>query len=58
MDESTLPYKIFFGQNGISHLITPPHTPKHNENLELRHRHIVEIGLTLLYHAFMPLSFW
>ena len=48
----------FFGQNGISHLITPPHTPKHIENLELRHRHIVEIGLTMLYHAFMPLSFW
>lgn len=48
----------FLAQNGISHLTTPPHTLEHNGNLELRHRNIVEIGLTLLYHAFMPLSFW
>ena len=48
----------FFSTNGISHLTTPPHTPEHNDFSEQRHLHIVEIGLALLSHASLPLSYW
>ena len=48
----------FLSDNGISHFLTPPHTPQHNGFAERRHRHIVETGLTLLHHASMPLKFW
>ena len=47
----------FLSTNGISHLTTPPHTPEHNGLSERHHRHIVEIGLSLLTHASMPLTF-
>lgn len=39
---------------GISHLTTSPHTPQHNGIFERKHRHIVEIGKTLLTQANMP----
>lgn len=48
----------FFSTNGIAHLATPPHTPQHNSMSERRHLHIVETGLTLLTHAFIPLTYW
>lgn len=47
-----------FSSFGISHFTTPPHTPEHNGQAERRHRHVVEMGLTLLHHASMPLTFW
>lgn len=48
----------FLATNGISHYLTPPHTPEHNGFAERRHRHIVETGLALLHHASLPLKFW
>jgi hypothetical protein len=42
----------------ISHLTTPPHTPKQNGFSERRHLLIVKTGLTLLSHASIPLSYW
>ena len=48
----------FLSTNGISHLTTPPHTPKHNGLFERCHHHIVETGLSLLNHASMPLTYW
>ena len=42
----------------ISHLTTPPHTPKQNGFYERRHLHIIKTGLTLLSHASIPLSYW
>ena len=44
--------------NGIAHLTTPPHSPKHNGMSERRHLHIVETGLALLTYASIPLSYW
>jgi hypothetical protein len=35
-----------------------PHAHQQNSSTERKHRHIVEIGLTLLAQAFMPLKFW
>lgn len=50
--------KPHFSACGISHLTSPPHTPEHNGYVERCHRHIVEMGLTLLSHANLPVSFW
>jgi transposase InsO family protein len=46
--------KDFFQIHGISHHTSPPHTPEHNGISERKHRHIVEIGLSLLTHASLP----
>ena len=50
--------RSFLTQQGISHFTTPPHTPELNATAERRHRHIVETGRTLLYHANLPQKFW
>lgn len=44
--------------NGITHLLTPPHTPEHNGSAEQLHRHVKETGVTLLHHTSIPLKFW
>lgn len=43
---------------GISHQVSCPHAHQQNGAAERKHRHIVEVGLTLLAHASMPLKFW
>ncbi|KAE8655255.1 hypothetical protein F3Y22_tig00117034pilonHSYRG01611 [Hibiscus syriacus] len=48
----------FLTINGLSHLISLPHTPEHNGYSKCRHRHIVETSLYLLTHASMPISYW
>jgi histone deacetylase 1/2 len=48
----------FFQRIGISHHISYPHAHQQNGSAERKHRHIVEIGLSLLAHASMPLKFW
>jgi histone deacetylase 1/2 len=48
----------FFKRIGITHLVSCPHAHQQNGAAESKHRHIVEMGLTLLAHASMPLKFW
>jgi hypothetical protein len=48
----------FFYQVGISHHVSCPHTHQQNSVVEHKHRHIVEIGLSLLATASMPLKYW
>ena len=48
----------FFSRMGISHHVSCPHAHQQNGSAERKHRHIVEVGLTLLAHASMPLKFW
>lgn len=43
---------------GIIHRFSSPHTHQQNGLIEWKHQHIVEIGLTLLAQASLPLSFW
>lgn len=35
-----------------------PYAHQQNGSAERKHRHIVEVGLSLLAHASMPLKFW
>ena len=48
----------FFETCGIAHRLSCPHTHQQNGAVERKHRHIVETGLALLYHANLPLRFW
>jgi hypothetical protein len=48
----------FFTRIGISHLVSCPHTHQQNGGAERKHRHIVEVGFSLLSQAGMPLKFW
>lgn len=50
--------RSFLQQNGITHLTTPPDTPKHNGLSERKHRHLVETARCLLHHARLPTLFW
>jgi hypothetical protein len=48
----------FFKHLGIAHHVSCPHAHQQNGSAERKHRHIVEVGLSLLAHAQMPLKFW
>ena len=48
----------FFKHIGISHRVSCPHAQQQNGAAERKHRHIVELGLSLFAHATMPLKFW
>jgi hypothetical protein len=47
----------FFTQMGISLRVSCPHTHQQNGSMERKHRHIVDVGLSLLSRASMPLKF-
>jgi hypothetical protein len=46
----------FFQRIGIEHHVSCPHAHQQNGYAERKHRHIVEVGLTLLTPASMPLK--
>jgi histone deacetylase 1/2 len=48
----------FFTKIGVMHMVSCPHAHQQNGAAERKHRHIVEVGLSLLAHASMPLKFW
>ena len=48
----------FFNRVGISHLVSCPHAHLQNGAAERKHRHIVEVGLSLLAQSSMPLKYW
>ncbi|KAA8514928.1 hypothetical protein F0562_018285 [Nyssa sinensis] len=48
----------FLSRVKIQHLKSPPHTPEHVGTAEHKHHHVVEIVLTLLHHASLPLKYW
>lgn len=51
------PHTQFLNTLGIAHKLTCPHTHQQNGSVEMKHRHIVETGLTLLDHSKVPLCF-
>lgn len=48
----------FFNKIGIAHHVFCPCAHQQNGPAERKHRHIVEVGLSLLAHAAMPLKYW
>jgi hypothetical protein len=48
----------FFSKIGIIHQVSCPHAHQQNGSAERKHRHIVEVGLSLLASAYMPLKLW
>ena len=52
------PLTQVLSDNGIMLQQMCPYTHQQNGHAERTHRHIVELGVTLLAQAFMPLSFW
>jgi hypothetical protein len=48
----------FFQHIGISHHVSCPYAHQQIGSVERKHHHIVEVGLSLLAHASMPLKFW
>ena len=53
--KALLPYLRSFG---IQARFSCPYTHQQNGVAERKHRHIVEMGLTLLAHSHMPLKYW
>ena len=51
-------FSSFFNTHGIIHRLSCPHTSEQNGIVERKHRHIVELGLTLLAQSSLPLKFW
>jgi histone deacetylase 1/2 len=52
------PFTNLLNTLGIQHRLTCPHTSHQNGTVERKHRQIVEMGLTLLSQASLPLKFW
>lgn len=52
------PFTKALADFGIAHRLICPHTHHQNGSIERKHRHIVELGLTLLAQAHMPTSYW
>ena len=48
----------YFANIVIQHRITCPHTSQQNGFVERKHRHIVEMGLWLLSHSWVPHTYW
>jgi len=48
----------FLHQHGIHHRLICPYTHEQNGSVERKHRHIVDMGLTLLVIVSLPLRFW
>jgi len=51
-------FKHLFTQNGILHRLTCPNTSQQNGIAERKHRHVIEIGLTLLAQSVLSPKFW
>jgi transposase InsO family protein len=51
-------FQSFCSSTGVFHQFTCPHTSQQNGVTERKHRHIVDMGLTLMSQASLPLTFW
>lgn len=45
----------YLSHYGIAHRFTCPYTSEHNGIVERKHKHIVEMGLTLMKQASLPM---
>jgi len=54
----SIEFQNFLAEHGIFHRLTCPYTSLQNGIVERKHRHIQEIGLTLLAQACLPNCYW
>ncbi|GMI72814.1 hypothetical protein HRI_000950700 [Hibiscus trionum] len=52
------PLGSYFSQHGIVFRHSCPHTSEQNGIVERKHRHIVELGLTLMAQSSVPFKYW
>lgn len=52
------PFTKYLVDLDINHKLTFPHISHQNGTVERKHRHVVEMGLTLLAHTFIPITLW
>jgi hypothetical protein len=55
---SSILFKQFLAQHGILHRLTCPHTSQQNDIDERKHRHVMEMGLTLLAQSGLSTKYW
>ena len=51
-------FQSFCSSIGVLHQFTCPHTSQQNGVAKRKHRHIVDMGLTFMSQASLPLTFW
>lgn len=52
------PFTKVLNEQGIVPILTCPHTSHKNGVVERKHIQFMEMGLTMLEHAFIPISLW
>ena len=52
------PFITHLSKCGIKHLVSCPHMPQQNGLSERKHRHITELGITMLFHSKVPQELW
>jgi histone deacetylase 1/2 len=52
------PFTKYLSELGIIHRLICPHTHHQNGVVERKHRHVVDMGLTLLSQSNLPLHYW
>jgi histone deacetylase 1/2 len=52
------PFTSYLTDHGIIHRLICPHTHHQNGVVERKHRHVVDLGLTLLSQASFPITYW
>ena len=51
-------FQNYLATNGLLHQVSCPYTPQQNGRVERKNRHVLEVGLSLLIQASMPLKYW
>ena len=51
-------FQSFCSSHGILHQFTCPHTSQQNSASERKHRHIVDMALSLISHCSLPFTYW
>jgi len=58
MEYLSIEFQKILAEHGIFHHLTCPYTSPQNGIVERKHRHIQEMGLTLLAQACLPNCYW
>lgn len=51
-------FKEHLSQHGIQHRVSCPYTQEQNGLAKRKHRHLTELGLSMMFHSHLPLHHW